>query len=246
MLFRSQAKRAAQAQVQADEAAVESARLNLGFTRIISPVDGLAGIALAQIGDLVSPSGPLLTTVSTINPIKAYFQASEQSYLTFWQHLTASPNTNQELALELVLSDGSVYPHKGKFFNADRQVNPTTGTLEIVGLFPNPAFMLRPGQYALVRGQVEVKTNALLLPQRAVSESQGGYQVTVVGSDNKVHLQAVKVGNQIGSDWLIEEGLKPGDRAVVEGTLKAKEGAVVNAKPYLAQARNESAANSAH
>jgi membrane fusion protein (multidrug efflux system) len=230
-----QAKRAAQAQVQADEAAVESARLNLGFTRIISPVDGLAGIALAQIGDLVSPSGPVLTTVSTINPIRVYFQASEQSYLKFWWHLAASPNTHHDLPLDLILSDGSAYEHEGKFFYADRQVNPTTGTLQIAGLFPNPDFTLRPGLYGLVRGQIEVKTNAILVPQRAVSEAQGSYHVAVVGSDNKAHVQAVKVANQIGADWVIEEGLKAGDRAVVEGTLKAKEGTVVNPKPYAAQ-----------
>jgi membrane fusion protein (multidrug efflux system) len=231
-----QANLSAKAQVQADEAAVETARLNLGFTRITSPIDGLAGTALAQIGDLVSSSGPVLTTVSTINPIRVYFQANERSYLTFWHHLASASDTNQALPLELLLTDGSVFPLKGKFFYADRQVNPTTGTLQIAGLFPNPEFTLRPGQYALVRAQTEVKTNVILVPQRAVTEAQGIYQVAVVGSDNKTQIQHVNVGNQIGSNWIIEEGLKAGDRIVVEGTQKAKAGTLVNPKPVSPQA----------
>ncbi len=226
-----QANLANKALVQADEAAVESARLNLGFTRITSPIDGLAGTALAQIGDLVTSSGPVLTTVSTINPIRVYFQANERSYLTFWRQFAASGDTNQDLALDLVLSDGSVYPRKGRFFYAGRQVNPTTGTLRIAGLFPNPDLTLRPGQYALVRAQTELRTNAIVVPQRAVMESQGSYQVALVDNDNKAQIQSVKVGRQVGSEWIIEEGLKAGDRVVVEGTQKARAGIVVNPKP---------------
>ena len=241
-----QANLANNAQVQADEAAVESARLNLGFTRIASPIDGLVGTALAQIGDLVAPSGPLLTTVSTVNPIRVYFQVNERSYLTFWRHLAVSGETNQDLALELILSDGSVYPLRGRFFYADREVNVTTGTLRIAGLFPNPDFTLRPGQYALVRAQTQVRTDAIVVPQRAVVESQGGYQVTVVGDDNKATLQTVKVGSQIGSDWIIEEGLKVGDRVVVEGTQKALAGTVVDPKPAALQANGHTLANSSH
>lgn len=236
-----QANLSAKAQVQADEAAIESARLNLGFTRITSPIDGLAGTALAQIGDLVAPSGPVLTTVSTINPIRVYFQANERSYLTFWRHLASATDTNEPLPLELILSDGSVYPLKGKFFYADRQVNPTTGTLQIAGLFPNPEFTLRPGQYGLVRAQTEVKTNVILVPQRAVTETQGTYQVAVVGGDNKTQVQYVHVGNQIGPNWIIEDGLKAGDRIVVEGTQKAKAGTLVNPKPASPQANLASA-----
>ena len=230
-----QANLAAKAQVQADVAAVESAQLNLGFTKITSPIDGLAGIAMAQIGDLVGQSGSVLTTVSTLNPIKVYFQISEQSYLNFWRHHAAGSGAETNLELQLIFADGSVYPEKGKFFFADRQVNPNTGTLQIVGLFSNANLILRPGQYGRVRAQTRSVTNALLVPQRAVAELQGTYQVAVVGETNAVHLQNVKVGEQIGADWIIESGLKPGDRVVVEGLQKAKAGTEVNPKPFADQ-----------
>jgi len=226
-----QANLAADGQVKADEAAVENAQLNLGFTKITSPVDGLAGMALAQTGDLLGQSGSVLTTVSTINPIKVYFQVSEESYVSFWQRLVGSGNADQNFPLQLILTDGSVYPEKGRFFFADRQVNPNTGTLQIVGLFPNENFVLRPGQYGRVRAQTQTKTNALLVPQRAVTELQGTYQVAIVSGTNSVHIQFVKVGVQIGSNWIIESGLKSGDRVVVEGTQKVKEGEIVNPKP---------------
>jgi membrane fusion protein (multidrug efflux system) len=228
-----QANLAANAQVKADEAAVENGQLNLGFTKITSPIDGLAGIALAQIGDLVGQSGgSVLTTVSTINPIKVYFQVSEQSYLTFWRRLIGSGNAGETFPLQLLFADGSVYPEPGTFSFADRQVNPNTGTLQIVGLFSNADYMLRPGQYGRVRALTQTLTNALLLPQRAVAELQGTYQVTVVSETNTVHLQSVTVGEQIGSNWIIDSGLKPGDWVVIEGTQKVKEGAVVNPKPF--------------
>jgi len=227
-----QANLAADAQVKADEAALENAQLNLGFTKITSPIDGLAGTALAQIGDLVGQSSSVLTTVSTINPIKVYFQVSEQSYLTFWRRLAGSGNAEEDFPLQLIFADGSVYPEKGKFFYADRQVNLNTGTLQIFGLFPNTNFILRPGQYGRVRAQTQTKTNALIVPQRAVVQLQGSYQVAIVGETNMAHLQPVTVGEQVGSDWIIESGLKPGDRVVVEGTQKAKEGAVVNPIPF--------------
>src|ERR1700733_9997737 len=207
-----QANIGARAQVKADEAAVENAQLNLGFTKIKSPIDGLAGIALAQIGDLVGQSSSVLTTVSTINPIKVYFQVSEQSYLNFWRQFINSENTNEDFSLQLIFADGSVYPEKGKFIYADRQVNPNTGTLQIVGLFPNANFILRPGQYGRVRAQTQRMTNALIVPQRAVRELQGTYQVALVGETNSVHLQPVKVGEQVGSDWILESGLKADDR----------------------------------
>jgi len=226
-----QANLAADAQVKSDEAAVENAQLNLGFTKITSPIDGLAGTALAQIGDLVGQSSSVLTTVSTINPIKVYFQVSEQSYLAFWWGLAGSGNAD-EFPLQLFFSDGSVYPETGKFFYADRQVNPNTGTLQIFGLFPNANFILRPGQYGRVRAQTQTKTNVLIVPQRAVVQLQGSYQVAIVGETNTAHLQPVTVGEQVGSDWIIESGLKPGDRVVVEGTQKAKEGTVVNPRPF--------------
>src|ERR1700733_6812109 len=232
-----QANLGADAQVKADEAAVKNAQLNLGFTKIKSPIDGLAGIALAQIGDLVGQSGgSALTTVSTINPIKVYFQVSEQLYVAFWQRLVGSGNADVNFPLRLIFSDGAAYPVVGKFFFADRQVNPNTGTLQIAGLFSNANFMLRPGQYGRVRAQTQTKTNALLVPQRAVTELQGTYQVVVVGVTNNAHLQSVTVGEQIGADWIVESGLKPGDRVVVEGAQKVKEGPLVNPKPFELEA----------
>jgi membrane fusion protein (multidrug efflux system) len=230
-----QADLAAKAQVQADQASLETAQLNLEFTKVTSPVDGLAGLALAQVGDLVSLSSGLLTTVSQVDPIKAFFNVSEQSYLSFWRDHIQTQN-GDGLALQLVLSDGSIYPLPGKVFFADRQVNQNTGTLQIIGTFPNPDYILRPGQYGRVRAQTQLKRGVLVVPQRAVAELQGSYQVALVVDDNqtnKTHLQAVKVGAQVGAEWIIEEGLHPGDRVVVEGTQKAKEGTPVNPKPFV-------------
>ncbi|HWH68195.1 MAG TPA: efflux RND transporter periplasmic adaptor subunit [Candidatus Sulfotelmatobacter sp.] len=231
-----QSNLAAKAQVKADEAAVETARLNLGFTRVTSPIIGLAGVAQAQIGDLVGPNGPILTTVSTINPIKVYFNASEQSYLAYrhqYTNATERATHEQGLELHLILADGSVYPLSGKFAFAGREVNPTTGTIQLVGLFPNPNFVLRPGQFARVRAETQVRKGALLVPQRAVTELQGGYQIAVVDNQNKVHLQPVTVGEQVGSDWVIEKGLQPGQQVIVEGAQKAKEGMVVKPQPFV-------------
>jgi membrane fusion protein (multidrug efflux system) len=228
-----QANLAAQAQVVADRASITNAELNLSFTKVMSPIRGIAGIALAQIGDLVGPNGNVLTTVSTIDPIRVYFPVSEDSYLRFWRLLLDPENANREqLKLQLVLGDGTVYPHPGKFFIADRQVNASTGTLLIGGLFPNPKLLLRPGQYARVRAQTETKTNVFLVPQRAVLEMQGTKQVSVVGDDNKSHVKPVVTGEQVGSDIIIEQGLAPGDRLVIEGVEKAKEGTAVNPQPY--------------
>jgi membrane fusion protein (multidrug efflux system) len=240
-----QSKLAAEAQVNSDEATVSNAQLNLEFTRITSPVDGIAGTALAQIGDLVGQSGNILTTVSTVNPIKAYFQVSEQSYLTFWRKLSTGHDTN-DFPIQLILSDGSVYPEKGRFYYVDRQVNPNTGTLQVFGLFSNADYALRPGQYGRIRAQTQIRTNAIVLPQRAVTELQGSYQVSVIGSTNQIHLQSVKVGQQIGSQWIIDDGLKPGDRVVVEGLQKAnKEGAIVNPQPAAPDTNAPPVGNSA-
>ncbi len=231
---------AAEAQIKADQAAVEAAQVNLGFTKITSPIDGLAGVAQAQIGDLVGPNGPVLTTVSTINPIKVYFTASEQSYLAYRRQYTNATERaahEREVELELILADGSVYPYKGKFFFAGREVNPTTGTIQLAGLFPNPSYTLRPGQFARVRAQTQIRTNAVLIPQRAVTELQGTYQVDVVDNQNRAHVQTVTVGDQIGSDWLIEKGLHSGDRVIVEGTQKVREGTAVTPEP-LPPAKN--------
>jgi len=238
-----QANLAAVAQLKSDQAQVENAQLNLGFTKILSPVDGLAGIALGQIGDLVSASSGLLTTVSTINPIKVYFNVSEQSYMDFWRNYTSSNTDQTNLELQLILSDGKPFPEKGKFYLADRQVNANTGTLQIAGLFPNPQLLLRPGQYGRVRAQTETRTNTILVPQRAVAELQGTYQVVIVQTQNNTnttHLKSVKVGPQIGANWIIENGLAAGDRVVVEGTQQAKQGTIVNPKPWNPSAQTNS------
>ena len=227
----TQANLMAEAQVKAGEAAMETTRLNCEFTHITSPVDGLAGMALAQIGDLVGPSSSLLTTVSSLNPIKVYFQISEQSYLDFWQHQAADGRDEPDAQLQLIFADGSVYPQKGKFFFADRQVNPTTGTLQVVGLFPNPGFVLRPGQYGRVRVQTQIKKNALLIPQRAVSELQGKYQVAVVTPDNKIQIRAVALGTREGESWVVTSGLKVGEHVVSEGVAKVRDGMPVTPKP---------------
>jgi len=231
-----QANLAALATVKADQAAVETTQLNLGFTQLTSPIDGLAGTAQAQIGDLVGPTGPVLTTVSTIDPVRVYFNVSEQAHLAYRRHWTNQAERavhEQELELQLILADGSTYPHPGRFFFAGREVNPTTGTLLLTGLFPNPDFVLRPGQFARVRAMTDLRKGALMVPQRAVTELQTSYEVALVDSQNKVHIQPVTVGPTYGSDWLIDQGLQPGERVIAEGTQKAKEGQVVNPQPFV-------------
>jgi membrane fusion protein (multidrug efflux system) len=239
--------RAAKAQIDAAKAQVDAAQLNLSFTRIVSLIDGIAGIAQAQIGDLVGPS-TLLTSVSTLDPIKVYFPVSERGYLNYVkENPDAAKRAEQEkkLVLELVLAGGSVYPHPGHFSFADRQVDVKTGTLRLQGLFPNPGNVLRPGQFARVRAITSTRKGALLVPQKAVTELQGNYQVAVVGSDNKVQIRPVKVGERVGTDWIIEQGLKPGDRVVAEGLQKVHAGMAVNPTPLKAtvQARPDAAAN---
>jgi membrane fusion protein (multidrug efflux system) len=239
-----QANLMAKAAVAADKAAVESARLNLSFTRITSPVDGIAGTAQAQIGDLLGPGGAVLTTVSTIDPMRAYFSISEQSYLDFCRQFTNAAERaayRAEMELQLILSDGSTYPAPGKWLFTSRQVDVNTGTLQIAGLFPNPDYILRPGQYALVRAKIETRHGAILLPQRAVMELQGSYQVATVDAENKAHIQSIQVGEQVGNDWLIEKGLAPNDRVVVEGSQRVKEGTVLDPQPYKAGTTNAAA-----
>jgi len=233
---------AAKATVQAARATVQTAELNLGFTRIFSPIDGIAGIAQAQVGNLIQPNNPnsgALTTVSTVDPIKVYFTLSEQEYLNYTRRNSIQSKwdaADRKLELELVLSDGTTYPQKGSFFVADRQIDQKTGAIRMAGLFPNPGNALRPGQYARVRAVTSTKNGALLVPQRAVTELQGSYRVAVVGADNKVSIHPVKVGNRVGSLWVIEDGLQPGERVVAEGTQKVKPDAVVNPKPFATPA----------
>ena len=229
---------AAKAQVEAAKAQVASAQLNLGFTKVVSLIDGIAGIAQAQIGDLVTPS-TLLTTVSTVDPIKIYFPVSEREYLDYVKE--HPEEEKRPLTLQMVLANGLVYPHEGQTSLADRQVDPKTGTLRIQGLFPNPRNVLRPGQYARIRTIIRTRRGALLVPQKAVSELQGNYQVAVVGSDNKVQIRPVKVGERAGTDWIIEQGLKPGERVVAEGVQKVRGGMTVNPKSLTATAEAEPA-----
>jgi membrane fusion protein (multidrug efflux system) len=230
---------AAKASIAAARAGVETAQLNLSFTTITSPVDGIAGISKTQLGNLVGPSMQTeLTSVSTVNPIKVYINVSEQEYLK-----VREGNRNvEDVPLALILADGSTYPHKGKFALADRQVDPTTGTLKVGSVFDNPRNRLRPGGYGLVRAVMSVKKGALLIPQRSVTDMQGKLLVAVVGADNKVAIRPVKAAERIGSDWIIAEGLKPGDKVVVEGTQKVKPDMVVNPQPFDPEAAAKAAA----
>ena len=219
---------AADAAVEAAKAAVEAARVNLGFTRITSPIAGIAGKAQVQIGNLVSAASGPITTVSTLDPIKAEFTVPEQEYLNFMR----SGNVLDRLQLALVLADGTTYGQKGKFLFADRQVDPGTGAIELTGLFPNPGNTLRPGQYGKIRATIGVHAGAILIPQAAVTELQGSYQVAVVGDDNCITVRPVRVGERAGSLWIIEDGLKAGERVVVEGQQKLRPGAQVQPKPF--------------
>jgi membrane fusion protein (multidrug efflux system) len=229
-----QARLIATAQVASARAAVDQARLNLDFTRLVSPVDGIAGLVMAQIGDLVGPGTGILTTVSTVDPIKAYFPISEQTYLEFRNREPNAPSIPKGIEFELVLSDGTTYPRKGAFFAIDRQVDSNTGTLRVAALFPNPQGLLRPGQFARIRATVSVAKSAILVPQRALTELQGGYQLATVDAGNHAHLVTVKLGEQVGSLRVIETGLHPGDRVVAEGIQKIKEGSAVNPLPFNA------------
>lgn len=233
-----QANLAAKATCQADKAAIEQAEINLEFTNVRSLIDGVAGIATGQVGNLVGPQ-TILTTVSQLDPIKAYFVASEQQYLAFVQRnptVAAREKTERQLVLELVLADGSTYPRKGKFFAADRQVDVQTGAIRLAGLFPNPDSVLRPGQYGRVRFVSYIRPAALLVPQKAVTELQGMYQVAVVGNDDRVSVRTVKVGELTGPMWIIEQGLKPGERVVVEGVQKVRDGMPVKVTSAAASA----------
>jgi membrane fusion protein (multidrug efflux system) len=235
------ATRTANGQIENAKAAVRTAQLNLGFTRIVSPIDGIAGLAQTQVGDLVqpnNPNSPLLTTVSTVDPIKVYFTISEQQYLAFTKENLIQARQGASVAqieLELILADGTTYPHKGSFYYADRQVDQTTGAIRIAGLFPNPGNILRPGQYGRVRAVTATKNSALLVPQRAVTQLQGGYQVAVVGRDNRIEIRPIKLGDHSESMWIVDEGLKPGETVVVEGIQRVRPGVLVNPKPYIKQ-----------
>jgi membrane fusion protein (multidrug efflux system) len=218
---------AASAAVEAAKATLEAANVNLGFTKLSAPIDGIAGEAQIQIGNLVSPAANAVTTVSTLDPIKVTFAISEQEYL----RLTKQRKPKDPVPpLELILADGSVYPQEGKFAFTGRQVNQSTGAIEVTGLFPNPGNVLRPGQYGKVRVAVETLHDAVLVPQQAVSELQGSYQVATVDQDDKVAILPIRVGEQIGSSWVVQEGVKPGQRVIIEGIQKVSPGMRVSPK----------------
>jgi membrane fusion protein (multidrug efflux system) len=232
--FEAQVK-TAQANIQTAQAAVEQAELNLGFTHVHSLIDGIAGIATTQIGNLVGPN-TVLTAVSQVDPIKVYFSISEQEYLSLAARIRPGGGVDlldesSRVPLQLTLSNESIYPHPGHIVFADRQVNNQTGTIRIVGAFPNPGNLLRPGQFGRIRAATAIQRGALLVPQRAVSELQGRYQVAVVGPDNRVSIRSVDPGDSVGPMWIVNKGLEKGERVVSEGVAKAREGTVVAPKP---------------
>jgi membrane fusion protein (multidrug efflux system) len=230
-----QTQAADEATLKAQQANVENAELNLGFTKVRSLLDGIAGIATTQVGSLVTQS-TILTTVSQVQPIKVYFSISEQEYLELSNKVRSSGgadllHSSERVPIQLTLSNGSVYPSKGKIIFVDRGVNTSTGTIRVAAAFPNPQSLLRPGQYGRVRAQTEIMKGALVVPQRAVSQLQGSYQVAVVSGDDKVHIHTVQVGPQIGKDWVILSGLAPHDQVVIEGNGKLADGMPVHPKP---------------
>src|SRR5271163_1780898 len=230
----------AEAQIKSSEAAVETAEINLDFTRLISPIDGIAGQAQLQVGSLVNLTSGPVTSVSTVDPIKVYFTVGEPQYLAWRKRFPTESSrleADKNLHLQLILADGSTYPYEGSFYFADRQVNESTGAIRIAGLFPNPDNILRPGGYGKVRAVIRLQQGALLVPQRAVSQLQGGYQVAVVDGNNKVSIRTVKVGDRVGSEWVIADGINRGERIVVEGVQKLHAGATVNPRPFLAPAK---------
>jgi len=236
------------ANVQADEAAVKQAELNLGYTKITAPVDGVAGIANAQVGDLVGPSTGALTTVSQIDPIKAIVTAGEGPFTDFVSR-HPDPEERQRyvnsLEFDLILSNGNVYPHKGKFYALDRNLDVKTGSIRYEVTFENPGNILRPGQFGKVRFVADMKKGAMVVPQEAVTELQGNYQVAVVDQNNKVSIRPVKMGERIGALWEVTDGLKPGDRVVVQGVQKAREGSTVSVKEWTPPAQSPAPGQSA-
>ena len=226
----NQSTRASAAAVASSQAAVETARLNEQWTQVNSPIDGIAGIAKTQVGNLVSPTS-LLTSVSQLDPIKVEFPISEREYLHFADKINRHEkdgDSKQDPDLVMVLADGSTYKYRGRFYVANRQVNIQTGTIKIQGIFPNPENILRPGLYAKIRSATDVRKGALLVPQAAVLETQGQYQVGVVGADNKVTLRMVKTGKQVGDLRIIDDGVSPGERVIIEGLQKVSDGMEVN------------------
>ncbi len=226
------------AAVEADKAAVETARINLGFTRLTSPIEGIPGIAQLQVGALVSPASGIITTVSTVDPIKVYFTVSEQEYLAYTRRFSTveqREENNRRLELDLILADGSVYPHEGKFDFADRQVDVRTGAIRLAGLFPNPGNILRPGQYGRVRTSIQMRPGALLVPQQAIFDLQGTHQIAVADNVNRVTVRAATLGDTVGKQWIVLDGVKPGEHVIVTGLQKIRTGMIVDPQPFQAR-----------
>ena len=242
------AAQAGRANIEADEAAVKTAEINLGYTKITAPIDGVVGFANNQVGDLVGPSTGPLTTMSQVDPIKANVTAGESAFTDFFSRY---PDAAQREALlksidfELILGDGKLYPRKGKFYALDRNLDPKTGSIHYYVTFPNPDATLRPGQYGKVRFIPDSVQNALVVPQEAVTELQGNFQVAVVDQNNKVSIRPVKTGERIDNMWQITEGLKPGDKVVVQGVQKAREGSPVTVKEWTPPAQSSAPIQSA-
>lgn len=225
----------AEAELLAARAAVQKAKLDLEFTRILSPIDGIAGLSKAQLGNLVGPgsANSVLTTVSQVDPIKAFIPLSEQQYLQLASERQQHPGNHNSAKVELILADGTIYPEPGRFYFADREVNVKTGTIQVAVLFSNPDNLLRPGQFARIRA-TQTQIDALLVPQRAITELQGKYMAAVIKPDNTVTMRMVTPGQRVNSSWIITSGLQAGERVVAEGTLKVREGMTVSPIPYSA------------
>lgn len=222
---------AAKASVGSAEAALTTAKLNLGFTQVRSLIGGVAGQATTQVGNLVSPQS-ILTSVSQLDPIKVYFSISDAEYLALTSRARQAGgdllSSKSDLPLTLTLADGTPYAHKGRIAFVDRQMNQQTGAIRIAASFPNPGNVLRPGQFGRVSASTETRHSALLVPQAAVQELQGLEQLYVAGADNRVHVVNVKLGPQSGSDWIIESGIKPGDRVITGNVQKLREGTPIS------------------
>ncbi len=221
-------ERAATASVDSDQAVLDNAKLNLGWTAVTAPISGIAGVAKVAIGDLMTPA-TVMTTLSNVNPIYVDVNVAEQDYMRFTREKS---NGASRQTLELILGDGTVYPRPGKVLFVNREVDSRTGTIQVRGEFPNPGNVLRPGQYARIRAITDLRKDALLIPQQAVSELQGVYQVGVVGADNKVTIKKVKLGPLFGDMWVVESGLQPGENVIVDGLQRVRTGVTVAPTPY--------------
>jgi len=228
-------ERAAVATVDADQAVLDNAKLNLAWTTVTSPISGIAGVAKVAIGDLMTPS-TIMTTISNVNPIYVDVSITEQDYMRFQREKPANTGNSN---LELILGDGSLYPRRGRVLFLNREVDSRTGTIQVRGEFPNPGNVLRPGQYARIRAVTELRKAALLVPQRAISELQGVYQVGVVGTDNKVSIKVVKLGPLFGDMWVVESGLQLGEKVIVDGLQRVRTGITVAATPFKDTQANE-------